>query len=237
MSTLKLNSSEEIISFLRILAEESVSNAKTSLSESEKAQDEYEEMISFDEKIYGSLEEQPDLENEEESGTEEEPEEPPAQDDKNAKSTESDDDGSLEVSLDSIKRAVKDLRSGRSVDDSRMEEELRNYFDRLDSMERTALLTFMRSFAGILTGMIPGSDAQEPSDPPYNLNMTSSERTSSSPAAPSATEPDEELSLSPEGEDEDEEQESEPASEPPIKAGEEQRLSEIRSTVKKLMNK
>tara|TARA_E500000331_G_C17265359_1_gene716903 strand:+ start:3376 stop:4065 length:690 start_codon:yes stop_codon:yes gene_type:complete len=227
MSKINLQTSDDIISFLQILAEESVDAAKKTLS-SDSLQSSISSKMKSDEKLYGSLEEQPEEEEEQgekidiDTSTQEvEPQPEQPEDD-------------LEVSLDSISRAVKDLRSGRSVDDSRMKEELRAYFDRLEPTEREALYAFLKSFGGILTGVYPGSEAPDPSDPPYNISMNhGGSDESEETAEPSSDKQD----TAPVEQDfEEDEEEIEPADSPPIKAGSEQNLSEIRKRVRSLMH-
>ena len=140
-----------------------------------------------------------------------------------------DDRESIEVSLDSISDAVKELRSGHSVDDSRMKEQLRNYFDRLDALEKEALLTFMRAFAGILTGGFTGSDAPDPSDPPSSITMSGEEEEEEVEFEEEIPEEGAEVAVKAEEAEEEEEDTS-----PPIKVGT-QDLAEIRKRVRKLM--
>jgi len=231
MRKINLETPDEVIDFLKILAEESVREAQKAL-DSDPQQTSFEGRFKQDEEIYGSLDEQPedeeDTEEESEDVEEEEVEEPMSEPEK------------LEVSLDSISRAVKDLRSGRSVDDSRMKEQLRTYFDKLDATEREALLAFMRAFGGILTGQFQGSDAPDPSDEPWSISMSRAGEEEGEESEEVEGEEEEELSpddLEGGEEEEEEEEEGEPAESPPIKAGaREQELQEIRKRVHSLMN-
>jgi len=210
VSRVKLDTPDDVISFLRILAEESVDHAQERVAHQMKT----------DEKVYGPLDEQDPPE--EEVDVEEEEEEVITTDDEEA---------SLEVSMDSISDAIKQLRSGRSVDDSVMKTQLRTYFNRLEETEREALLAFLTAFSGILTGVASGDDAPDPSEDPYNITMTHGETPSD---VEDVTEPafgEEEE----EEEDEEEEDITEPADKPPIRAGESQSLKEIRRRVKTLM--
>ena len=223
MSTINLETSEDIKIFLRLLAEESIKDAKASIHDDSKQKSIVDRMKS-DSKIFNNIYEQ-DGEGE---GVEVEEEaeavevEEPAVDDAST---------SLEVSLDSISTAVKDLRSGRSVDDSSMKSQLRDYFDRLEPLEREALLTFMKAFAGILTGETDGSSAPDPSDPPASITMSSDGEEVSAEVDSEVAEED------PLADDQDEEEpeEGEEDTEPPIKAGSPADLSEIRNRVRNLM--
>jgi DNA-binding transcriptional ArsR family regulator len=209
VSNVNLDTPEDVISFLRILAEESVGDARQAL---------YDRSLKSDEKTYGKLDEVDPPEEEIEVDVEEEEdftvdEEPPPVD--------------LEVSMDSISAAVNQLRSGRSVDDSEMKTQLRTYFDRLDGTEREALLVFLTAFSGILTRSVTGNDAPDPSEPPSSITMKHGEE---------APEAEPEAALPP-PEEEVEEEESEEIEDttPPIKAGGQQSLQEIRRRVRELM--
>jgi len=223
MSTVRLESSEDIKIFLRLLAEESVKDARASI-ESDPEQSSFESRIKSDNKIFNNIYEQ-DGEELEDVEVEDVEEEAPAE--------EPADGGpdSLEVSLDSISDAVKDLRSGRSVDDSSMKSQLRDYFDRLDPLERSALLTFMKAFAGILTGETDGTSAPDPGDPPTSISMSSGEEDET--AAPEEEVEEDEFADLDDEEEEDPEEEEDTS--PPIKAGAPADLSEIRKRVRKLM--
>jgi len=221
MSMLKLNSADDITLFLKLLAEESVKDARSALSV-DPQQKIVVDKIQSDKKIFGKIQEEEEVGLEAEIDSDQ-PEE--------AESEAPDSGGTLEVSLDSISDAVKDLRSGRSVDDSKMKEQLRQYFDRLDPLEREALLTFMRAFAGILTGGFQGSDAPDPSEPPSNIKMSGSD---SEEEVEVSSEESEEVEAGSEAETDEEEEEVEDSS-PPIRAGAPADLSEIRKRVRKLM--
>jgi len=224
MSTINLETSEDIKIFLRLLAEESIKDAKASIHDDSKQKNIVDRMKS-DSKIFNNIYEQDeegeDVEVEEE--TEDDDVEEPAPDDSPS---------SLEVSLDSISTAVKDLRSGRSVDDSSMKSQLRDYFDRLEPLEREALLTFMKAFAGILTGQTDGSSAPDPSDPPSSITMSSDDEEVSADIDVESEEGEDPLA---DDSPEEEPEEGEEDTEPPIKAGSPADLSEIRNRVRNLM--
>jgi len=213
MSTIKLDTSSDVITFLRLLSEESVKDAKKSISADPK-QEYFSKKLRQDSQSFSSLSEQEEVEEEAEEEVEVEEETP-----------------TLEVSLDSISDTINQLRSGRSVDDSSVREQLRAYFDRLDETERQALLTFLRAFSGILTGSLPGSDAPDPSDPPANITMSGG-----SEGDEEAEEAEEEEGPE-ETEDVEETEEEEEDTSPPIKAGETQSIAEIRKRVRALMIK
>lgn len=221
MNSIRLDKSDDIIKFLKILAEESIDSAKSNMLK-DPEQDRISSGMKADTKLYGSIDEQPE-------------EEAQAQDTEQEDKPEAEQSPGLEVSLDSLTDAVKQLRSGRSVDDSRIKDQLRSYFDRLEPAEREALLAFMRAFGGILTGQLQGTDAPDPSDPPYGINMSKPGEEAAEEEEPAEEEAVDEIPD--EVEDDEEDEENEEDTSPPIKAGSSQELSEIRRRVQLLMNK
>jgi len=224
MSTINLETSEDIKIFLRLLAEESIKDAKASIHDDSKQKNIVDRMKS-DSKIFNNIYEQ------DEEGEDVEVEEE-AEDDDVEEPAPDNSPSSLEVSLDSISTAVKDLRSGRSVDDSSMKSQLRDYFDRLEPLEREALLTFMKAFAGILTGQTDGSSAPDPSDPPSSITMSSDDEEVSADIDVESEEGEDPLA---DDSPEEEPEEGEEDTKPPIKAGSPADLSEIRNRVRNLM--
>jgi hypothetical protein len=224
MSTINLETSEDIKIFLRLLAEESIKDAKASIHDDSKQKNIVDRMKS-DSKIFNNIYEQ------DEEGEAVEVEEE-AEDDDVEEPAPDNSPSSLEVSLDSISTAVKDLRSGRSVDDSSMKSQLRDYFDRLEPLEREALLTFMKAFAGILTGQTDGSSAPDPSDPPSSITMSSDDEEVSADIDVESEEGEDPLA---DDSPEEEPEEGKEDTKPPIKAGSPADLSEIRNRVRNLM--
>jgi hypothetical protein len=222
MSTIKLDTSSDVVTFLKLLAEESVKDARKSL-ESDRAQEFFINNMEKDKRTFNTLSEQPV-----------EDAEVAAEEDVEVEEDES--APTLEVSLDSISDTIKQLRSGRSVDDSKVRDQLRTYFDRLDETERQALLTFLRAFSGILTGSLEGDDAPDPSDPPSNITMSSG-AAEAEEEIEAETEEEVEEEMPPGEEEEEEEEEEGEDTTPPIKAGEPAELAEIRRRVRSLMRK
>jgi hypothetical protein len=235
-SQIKLDTSKDILTFLKILAEESTKDAYDVLNDQELI-DDYNRKLKADEDLYGKLdvhEQEEDAEEADDAEVDDEtvPDEPVDDEPVDDEPVEQDSEVSLEVSLDSITSSIKQLRSGKSVDDTLIKDQLRVYFDRLDETERGALLAFLKAFSGILTGVSAGDNAPDPSDPPYNISMSHGEEDSGE----EEIEVDEEPIDEPEEEPADEEEEPEDTA-PPIKVGESQSLDEIRKRVRKLMNR
>jgi len=228
MSKIKLKSEEDILTFLKILAEESVLEAQKYL---DPKQEYFINMMKSDTAVYGDLNEQDGTEEVEVEAEIEEPTEPVSDDPMDAGEPESaTPEEYLEVSLDSITDSIKQLRSGRSVDDSQIKMQIRTYYDRLSEVERSALLTFLKSFSGILTGAFDGSEAPDPSDPPSSITM------SSGAAEEEEIEVEEPAPEAPEDVEVEEEEEEIEDTSPPIKAGAPPAMAEVRERVRKLMN-
>ena len=228
MSEIRLNTSNDLVTFLKILAEESVRSAQSEISK-DPMQKIMSRKIAADEKVYGSLDEEDPVETEDDPTTSEEP----ASDESPREPMSRD---TLEVSLDSIFDAVNDLRSGRSLKDRQIKQQLRMYFDRLDTLERESMLAFFRAFAGILTGQFDGSAAPDPSEEPYSITMSKGDDESKQQAPGPETLPDAPDPESPAPEEDEEQEDDLEDTSPPIQAGQEQQLAEIRKRVRKLMS-
>lgn len=178
----------EFLKILSVISEEAVRLSKKNLNESaDPYLEKYSEQFSNDQKMYGSLSEQDDLEpledeEAEEDFEEEEPadeedielEDEPAEDEpvEDDAAPESEDTSTEEfgVSFDSVLSAINNLRAGKSLKDTNIKDQTSAYYDRLDDPERKVLLVFLKQLSEILAGSLEGSAAQDPSD--MNLTIT-----------------------------------------------------------------
>jgi len=69
-----------------------------------------------------------------------------------------------EVRLTHILSAVNQIRSGRSLKDPDVREELKVYFDGLDNPERIALSEFLDGLTDVIVKGVPGDEAEVPSE-------------------------------------------------------------------------
>lgn len=224
----KATNEKELLNILKIIAEESVSKAKKTLNESkDSAQERYKSHFKSDESMYNvKLKEEDDVQEnppEEEVDTGEEDE-----------TSEVDLDLDPEAFGESFDGVIKDLntlRSGKSTKNKEIKEELMSYYERLDEEERKILHLFLRELSDILTGAIDGDEAQDPSDPPFNIDViidtgdgdkqqkkTSSKKEKRPRVKVQSDSGSEDIS-------------------PPIKVNESQDLNEIRKRVKRLMKR
>jgi len=222
----RINSESELLQLLKVVSEEAVKKSKKTLNEAvDTAQERYMTTLKASEQTYGvSLSEQEETPEEEpeappEDTGEESPEEAPEEE------PEEIDPETLGVSFDSVVKDINTLRSGRSTKDKEIKEELLGYYDRLDEDERKILHLFLSEISKILQGALEAADAQDPSEPPFNAEITFGEEgeQDATDSADSAEAPASDTS----GED----------SSPPIRVNERQSLQEIRKKVKRLMKR
>ena len=251
----KIDTENELLSFLKILSEEAVISSKKSLnekedymassfkerlkSEKESLYEQEEEFEEFEEELPEENPEDLEIVDEPESGggeiqePESEPEPEPEEKDVSGQEKEE-----LKASLDALERFINALRAGKSLKDSTIEDQLELYFDRLGDDEKSLLVLFMREVSKILSGKIQGDAAINPNDEPYNLDVITSSEEESAPAdePPEEQEAEFEEEAGEEFEEEFEEDQEEEDTEPPIKVGEPQDLQEIRRKIIRLMN-
>tara|TARA_E500000178_G_C16983183_1_gene736877 strand:- start:175 stop:852 length:678 start_codon:yes stop_codon:yes gene_type:complete len=225
MSNMTIKTEKELQAFLKIVSEEAY---KKSLRESsDPFVEKYNSVYHDDEKRYGSLdeveEETPDEGEAEEAGEDEPVDAEEAVESEEARA----------VSFDSIKKAIKILRSGKSVDSESVDDNLNVYYDRLDEEERLVLFTFLDELSKIMNLSIEGGDAQDPGDPPLNIDFVTGEQEADDSAeatADDAAEEGGEAAAEVEGEDEED-------TSPPIEVNESQRKDMLRRKIRYLMSR
>ena len=253
MSSIRLKNKKDIKDFFRILAEESIKEAKNKVldmgasdlkAQSEldreafkKIRQEQPEEVADDLDVsgFGSL---PDDAASKPAEAEAEVEvEDTVEVEKPALDTDIED-----VSLDSIAKKIDLMRSGKSVRDSATEERMRTYFDLLSEPERKALYAFISAVASMMTGEASGEEAADPSEPPYNVTMSSGDEDVNVEAEEEDVE-EEEIAVEDTEEgapDADADAGDEEEAETPIRVGgvqSRESISEIRSKVLSLLRK
>lgn len=224
MKNIKIDSERQLATFLKLVSQEAY---KKSLRESDDPFiQKYKLDMKNDKKIYGALDEVEEAE--EEFPEEEFPEESddqPVDADPEPKETEI-----KQVSYDSVKSAINNLRAGKSLKIPDLEQSMRDYYDRLDEKERLVLFTFLEELSKILNMTISGEEAQDVSDPPVSITMQSDNEVADEEAAADADDlPDEGLEDTGEEDDED--------TAPPIAVNESQNKKELIRKIRYLMAK
>ena len=224
MSQIRLESADELEVFLKILAEESVSAARDEINNIDK-----DPAL----KAYSKGSQSASISQLKPVREEVTEEEEAAEADAAAEESEAPSDAASEdeesISLDTILDGIKQLRSGKSVDDGTVKPQIRSYYDRLNSAEREALATFVQAFAGFVTGEVEGQEAQDPSDPPLNIKISKSEKNDNAKQQAQQQKPQQPRAEESEDDTED--------TAPPIKVGQQQQIAEIRERIKNLMSK
>ena len=223
----KINSESELLQLLKVVSEEAVKKSQKSLNESiDSAQERYMTTLKASEQTYGvSLSEQEEaVEDEAAEETETSPEEGDKEEIPDEQPEISDPE-EFGVSFDSVIKDINNLRSGRSTKDKEIKDELLGYYDKLDEGERKILHLFLRELSNILKGALDASDAIDPSDPPFNAEITF------------GNEEEETVKNTDGGASENEKEETGEDSSPPIKVNEAQDLNEIRRKVSRLMKR
>ncbi len=226
----KINTEHELLEILKVISEEAVKKSKKVLSEaSDAAQTRYQSQVKASENFYGvALSEQ----EEPEPADEPAPEVPDEETTDDAAAEEPDpeaegiDPETFGVSFDSVIKDINNLRAGRSTKDKDIKDQLLGYYDRLDDGERKILHLFLSELSKILQGALSATDAQDPSEPPFNADISFGEEdeAQAEDETAQADEPSDEP-----GSEED--------TAPPIKVNETQNLNEIRMKVKRLMKR
>ena len=76
-----------------------------------------------------------------------------------------------EVTTKDIVDKLNAIRSGKSFKDQEVAQAMDDYINSLSKAERVALFAFCKGISQILTGEIPGKQAEEPSENPADVKM------------------------------------------------------------------
>lgn len=79
-----------------------------------------------------------------------------------------------EPTIDMVVDKLNSIRSGHSFRDTSVKGSMEQYFNKLSTEERSALLTFLKAISQIVTGEVPGQSAPDPHESPSNLKITKS---------------------------------------------------------------
>ena len=181
MSQLHFDKSRDLLSFLKILSEESVKEARGSL---DNQQEDIIAGIKGDMKTYGVTKEA-DGQSELPPVVIQTAPPAPSSDDKETDSTDSNSAGDTDkqpevevevveeieefnpdepVSVESVRDGINDLRQGFSVNDDEVKPQLSSYLESLDTVELETLGVFLRALSGILLKKMTADTAPDPSD-------------------------------------------------------------------------
>lgn len=230
---IRAKNEKDLLSILRVISSEAVDLSKKRINENaDPTLSKFMKQRTKDESVYGELvaeQEDAELEEppEEEAIEEEPPEEAPEEDSPS-------ETGEIGASFDSVVKAVNNLRAGKSLRDSSIKQQAQVYYDKLTEDERTTMLVFLNALSEIIAGQVDGKDAQDPSDPPSSISISSDKKSSSEEPASEEPVSNDIPREEPPGEEIPEKDEEEDTT-PPIKVNESQDLSAIRRKIRRMM--
>ena len=230
---IRAKNEKDLLSILRVISSEAVDLSKKRINENaDPTLSKFMKQRTKDESVYGELvAEQEDAELEE-PPEKEAPEEPP-----NEEAPEEDSSseaGTVGASFDSVVKAVNNLRAGKSLRDSSIKQQAQVYYDKLTEDERTTMLVFLNALSDIIAGQVDGKDAQDPSDPPSSISISSGKESPPEETSSEELTSDDAIDKEPPSEELPDEGEEEDTT-PPIKVNESQDLRAIRRKIRRMM--
>jgi hypothetical protein len=76
-----------------------------------------------------------------------------------------------EIKVKDVVDKLNSIRGGKSFKDDQVAQAMDEYVNSLAKAEKVALLSFLKGIAQIVTGEVPGDQAEEPSDDPADVKM------------------------------------------------------------------
>jgi hypothetical protein len=237
---INIKNEKQLLNFLKLVSEEAAKKSVNMLNDPVGSQ--YAKQYQADVSKYGSLSEVEGdplgLEEEEPATDEDLPAEEPAGEEaaEDAEALEDEDEAdppTYEKFIDTI----NDARSGFSVKNSEVKNNLKTFYEKLDEDEKLMLYLLFKNTAGILTGTLDAERAKLPSKPPYSLDIQNANEKADSEAEEGAADDAGELDLGIEEPAADEETPAEDEdTSPPIAVNEQQNKERIRRKIRILMS-
>ena len=168
---IKLSSASQLEQFLKILSEESIIKAHLDVASEKSRQKSFSNGIKrASSATY--VKEDEEVEAKPESTTEK----PAAPDAKPAAAqpaaAKPEEKTEITPTLDTLTRAIKELRSGLGVSDSAVQEKLGEYFDKLSHEEQLSLVVMLRGISTIMTEPETVDVSSLPDPTSYKISMT-----------------------------------------------------------------
>lgn len=226
MDKIVVKTPSQLRKFLQILAEESVAAAQMTPNDARQQQAQVAADIRKSSSRFMREEDPPPGENQPKS----EPEAtPPAQEPAPAAPASKKE---ITAKFDALADAINALRGGGSLRNADIEQQLRDYYNKLDSAEAASAILYIQTIADVLNKNVEGAEARDPSDFNITTTMGEKEKAKAEPQTAAPSKPIEEPAEEPEEADPESEK-----IEPPIKVGASQQVTEayrqrIRSLIK-----
>ena len=166
-----IETSEQLRSFLKTIVEQSVHDAQDVVAEEERKrqlelykkmqeQEEVKEEAEETEEETESSDEEPSTEKKSSEESEKDPMNRPAAADRAPEKPKTPED----VDLKNILYSINQIRSGRSLKDRFVKDNLNDYFNRLNPVERLALSEFLEGLSDVIVDGVPAADAETPDE-------------------------------------------------------------------------
>lgn len=225
---IRAKNEQDLLSILRVISSEAVGLSKKMNENADPTIKGFKSQREADRQLYGEIVAEDDEEPLEDEAQEEAPPE-----ESEEESAQPESSGEVGASFDSVVQAVNNLRAGKSLRDSSIKQQAQVYYDKLSEDERTTLLVFLDALSNIIAGQVDGKDAQDPSDPPASINISSEESDDVEPEQDSAPQPQPQDTQAPE--DQEPAADEEEDTSPPIKVNESQDLTLLRKKIRRMM--
>ena len=181
MKSLKLASSDNLKQFLEVLVEESVRKSIFDTGIEKSRQEKMQKSLTQWPLKAGKV-------NEKEAEVEEDTETIDV-DVSSVEDPEDEEKGKMKVNLEQVVSHLNTIRSGRSLRHKDVNAELDEYFNKLSTPQKVALIKFLEGLSQIVAGGIDGDRAVDPDDEPDPVKISSEEES----APPEDVETEEEI--------------------------------------------
>lgn len=217
MKKIMINNEKDLLSFLEVVAKESVAKSIRESDSLDHNVTKYNQQKKKDMKVFKALKEE-EIETSANTSNQEEDKADVEKIDNAKASLEN------EITPRKIITQINNIRAGHSLKNSDVKENLISFLERLDENEVLVLFYYLEGIAQILNQTIKGSDVIDPSENPLNIHMNRGESNKDT-ETPTNVKP---KKLSKSGDSED--------TSPPIKVNENQYKEDIRRKIRILMS-
>ena len=80
------------------------------------------------------------------------------------------------IKTSDIIKTINVIRSGNSLKEKDVLERFKQYFATLSGAEKIALKGYLDGLSQVISGGVPGTEAVDPSEPPYNIEMKTDDK-------------------------------------------------------------
>jgi hypothetical protein len=220
MKKIMINNEKDLLSFLEIVAKESVVKSLREVDDSDHNVALFKNQKKKDSNMFHTLKEEESAQPKGDYNQEDNED-----DSDNLEKSDNDESLESEITPRKIISQINNIRAGHSLKNSDVKENLVTFLERLDNNELLVLFYYLEGIAKILNQTIKGSEAIDPSEDPLNIKMNRSDDSNDNQSNVRKSKPKNVVSPE-EGED----------TSPPIKVNESQNKEDIRRKIRILMS-